>query len=178
MDLPILKYYKLTPGAIAPGFATKNSACFDLTCHWERGQHIKGYDGHNLLKETKAMSDTFHVFTRERYLIPTGLVFKIPEGYSVRLHPRSGLALKLGLILGNNEGVIDSDYYHEVYIMIANASFACISIENNTRLCQGELVREIQYDLEETFEAPGQTTDRIGGLGSTGVGHGDRHKRT
>jgi dUTP pyrophosphatase len=41
---------------------------------------------------------------QERALIPTGLIFDIPEGYSIRIHPRSGMALKYGLILANCRG--------------------------------------------------------------------------
>ena len=37
-------------------------------------------------------------------LIPTGLIFDIPEGYSVRLHSRSGLRWKDGIYLTNCEG--------------------------------------------------------------------------
>jgi dUTP pyrophosphatase len=48
-------------------------------------------------------------------LIPTGLIADIPEGFSVRIHSRSGLAFKQGVYLTNCEGVIDSDYVDPNY---------------------------------------------------------------
>ncbi|MBP0657004.1 dUTP diphosphatase, partial [Mycobacterium tuberculosis] len=32
-----------------------------------------------------------------RALVPTGLVFEIPQGYEAQVRPRSGLALKHGI---------------------------------------------------------------------------------
>jgi dUTP pyrophosphatase len=108
------------------------------------------------------------VNSNERILIPTGLIFDIPNGYSVRLYPRSGLALKQGLTLANNVGIIDSDYVEPVFAMITNISGTIKYIKHNERVCQGELFKDHSCILEEISEQPGRKTNRDGGFGSTG----------
>lgn len=46
----------------------------------------------------------------KRELIPSGLVFEIPQGFEIQVRPRSGLSLKTGLLVVNAPGTIDSDY--------------------------------------------------------------------
>ena len=105
----------------------------------------------------------------ERILVPTGLIFNIPTGYSLRLHTRSSVSLKQGLVMANSEGIIDSDYYHQTFIMLYNASADEIRIKNKERIAQGELVKTLDYSLEQTTIQPERTTERVGGFGSTGV---------
>ena len=69
----------------------------------------------------------------------------------------------------NGEGIIDSDYHHETFVMLHNASADTVYIEDNERVAQGELVENNFVDVWETFEQPEQTTERVGGFGSTGV---------
>ena len=42
----------------------------------------------------------------ERYLVPTGLYFELPENYEIQVRPRSGLAAKYGLTVLNTPGTI------------------------------------------------------------------------
>jgi dUTP pyrophosphatase len=105
----------------------------------------------------------------ERVLVPTGLVLDIPQGYSVRIHPRSGLSLKQGLTLVNAEGVIDSDYVEELFIPLYNASSISVQLKHGDRIAQGELVRTELYEIVESTTRPERKTDRAGGFGSTGV---------
>jgi len=108
------------------------------------------------------------IYCMERVLVPTGIIFDIPEGYSVRLHSRSGLAWKDGLYLTNCEGIIDSDYVDPVFAMMTNISQSPKVINNGDRICQAELVETLQHDLTEIKEPPTQKTQRDGGFGSTG----------
>ena len=109
------------------------------------------------------------IYPAERVLVPTGLVFDIPQGYSVRLHTRSSLSLKKGLVMPNGEGIIDSDYYHETFVMLYNSSADEVRITHGERIAQGELVQNLTYEMVETTEIPTQTTNRVGGFGSTGT---------
>jgi dUTP pyrophosphatase len=93
----------------------------------------------------------------------------IPEGYSVRLHARSGTSLKQGLVLANAEGVIDSDYVEEVFIMLWNISGNAVTINNGDRIAQAELVKNEEYTIEQTPARPLPRTNRTGGFGSTGI---------
>ena len=101
-------------------------------------------------------------------MVPTGIIFDIPKGYSVRLHARSGLALKNGIKLVNQEAVIDSDYVLETFILLTNTSIVPFDLAHGMRICQGELVRNIPTLINETLLPP-KKQEREGGFGSTGI---------
>ena len=103
----------------------------------------------------------------DRVLIPTQLIFDIPDGWSMRLHMRSGLAVKGGLILSNSEGVIDSDYTHQLMVPVTNTSAIGIKINHGDRICQGELVPVYRSNFSSCAK-PESKTSRTGGFGSTG----------
>ena len=144
----MLKVYKLNDKATLPKFATEQSACFDI-----------------------ASSESYIIAPGGTVAISTGLIFDIPLGYSIRLHPRSGLALKHGITMKNAEGVIDSDYTNELKVLVWNTQI-CTSFEINPgdRIAQGELVKNLDYTIEECYTTPVQKTNRVGGFGSTGIG--------
>jgi len=164
-----LKVFKTNEQAVVPSFATEGSACFDLcACLCEGSDEVLVY--HNVDSEVVkcTQSGKFLVEPRKRVMIPTGLIFDIPKGYSVRLHPRSGLALKNGINLVNQEAVIDSDYVNEVKILLTNTTSTPFVVEHGMRICQGELVKSTVTDIVEVKKAPKSST-RDGGFGSTGV---------
>ena len=164
-----LKIFKTNPEVVLPTFGTEQAACFDIAFQAYGKYEYAGYSGFNspftrTLKDGRAI-----VMPGDRIMVPTGLIFDIPEGYSLRIHPRSGLSYKQGLVLANMEAVIDSDYFQETFVLLTNHSENPITISNGDRIAQAELVQSLKYDLVETIEAPTQKTDRVGGLGSTGV---------
>tara|TARA_X000001388_G_scaffold72552_1_gene63338 strand:+ start:615 stop:1133 length:519 start_codon:yes stop_codon:yes gene_type:complete len=166
---PKLNYYKLDPSVPDPVFATDGSACFDLhACLLTGSMYKVNQDTLNRTIEKLIKDNSIQIFSMERVLVPTGIIFDIPEGYSVRLHSRSGLAWKDGLYLTNCEGIIDSDYVDPVFAMMTNISQSPKSINNGDRICQAELVETLQHDLTEIKEPPAQKTQRDGGFGSTG----------
>ena len=69
----------------------------------------------------------------------------------------------------NGEGIIDSDYYHQTFVMLYNSSADEVFIEDGERIAQGELIKNYDYTIEETEDVPEQKTSRVGGFGSTGV---------
>ena len=170
-----LKYYKLHNEVKDPQFATEGSACFDIHAYLDKPVTVYMMNNHKDTRnpETIQWSDIeelqLSIGPAERALIPTGLVFDIPEGHSVRLHPRSSISLKRGLTLTNGEGIVDSDYYHETYIMFTNTSADEVRITHGERIAQGELVKTLDYSVEESIIVPKQKTNRIGGFGSTGT---------
>jgi len=147
--------YKVTPDTTLPSYGTEQSACFDICAC------IVSRDGHRWMGSVEVEPNGI-------VKVPTGLIFDIPEGYSVRLHPRSGLSLNKGLILANCEGVIDSDYVEEIFVLVRNVSSQIQYIEHGDRICQGELVKNESVGFVEIEECPSLKTDRDGGLGSTG----------
>ncbi len=182
-----LKYYKMKQDVQDPIFATDGSACFDIHAYLSEENKIWSglpkpvvtiYNMENKKEireckmwagENSSFDVGIELFPGDRALIPTGLIFDIPENHSVRVHTRSSISLKKGLILTNSEGIIDSDYYHQTFIMLYNASADEVRIHHGDRIAQGELVQTYNYDLEQTINIPERKTTRVGGFGSTGV---------
>ncbi len=171
-----LKFYRLNEQAILPTFATKQSACFDLYANLINGEEVQYYQAiatkvlpRKVSFDINSNRSFIPINNEERMLIPLGLIADIPEGFSVRLHSRSGMAFKQGVYLTNCEGIIDSDYVDPMFAMITNMSNVPVKIYDGDRICQGELVRCEKYTLDESDEAPTQKTDREGGFGSTGT---------
>ncbi len=190
MDLPTLGYYRTHSNAIPPKMSTAGAACYDLSAQLvveDNSGRVTDYREVTIFtpeNETYTETATCRVhptengrFTpfrvtippRHRAIIPTGIIFDIPDGYSVRLHPRSGLSIKKGFIVANCEGVIDEDYFHEIKSLMVNTSEIPIVVEHGDRIVQAEIVKTVQHYIVETHVEPCQKTDRVGGLGSTGV---------
>jgi len=166
-----LRYYKLNPEVKDPYRATSGSACFDLYSFLQEDSEVTVYrnDFEETEKVTRAVKQKrVPINPKERILIPTGLILDIPKSYSVRLYPRSSLALKQGLTLANNVGIIDSDYVEPVFAMIFNMSGYVKYINHEERICQAELFKDQPHVLEEVLERPERKTERDGGFGSTG----------
>lgn len=153
-----------------PSQMTMGAACFDLHAYISKDHGIQAFNDAGSKQIPKQIRDDnkLVVYPNERVLVTTGIIMDIPVRHSVRLHARSGNAFKKGLALANGEGIIDSDYVDEVKIMIHNISDMNVIINNGDRLCQGELVENLVYNLVETNEQPTTKTDRKGGFGSTG----------
>ena len=164
----MLKVYKTHESASLPFYGTEQAACFDLSASLIPRTKIKYYTSTNTKQEVTVVSGSIKMMPRCRYLIPTNLIFDIPDGYSVRLHPRSGWSLKQGISLINCEGVIDSDYIDPIFAVLFNTSNSEVEVHNGDRIAQGELVRDERAVISEILSAPTQKTDRDGGFGSTG----------
>jgi len=166
-----LYFFKTSPEVKEPIRATKGSACFDLCSFLPESSEVSIYmNSHEQLdkRNRKVVDGRVQINPHERALIPTGLIFDIPRGCSIRLYPRSSLALKQGLTLANNVGIIDSDYVEPVYMMVYNISGYQQFVSNGIRICQAEMVKELPYMIMKSDVRPEQKTDRDGGFGSTG----------
>lgn len=104
----------------------------------------------------------------ERGLIPTGVQIEIPHGYEVQVRPRSGLALKHGLMLVNSPGTIDSDYRGPVGVIVLNAGDATFTVTHGMRIAQLIVAPVLQacFTIGEELSA---TPRGAGGFGSTGA---------
>src|SRR5580658_5087118 len=72
----------------------------------------------------------------QRVLIPTGLAIALPAGYELQIRPRSGLALRNGVVLPNSPGTIDEDYRGEIQVIVLNAGDAPFTVERGMRIAQ------------------------------------------
>lgn len=166
----MLKVFKCSEKAVVPSYSTHSSACFDIHACIEVENPIKVFGVDNQEDKVSATDDSsFTLFGFQRALVPTRLKFHIPPGYSLRIHPRSGLALKNGIALANCEGVVDEDYVHEVFVAVHNVSNQPFVIKHGDRIAQAELVKDERTSISVSDEEPTTKTNRVGGFGSTGV---------
>lgn len=166
--MALLKIFKTHPNVTIPRHQTTQSACFDLSYQGHGKSVCSGFTRMNKPVE-RLMNGSITISPGDRMMVPTGLILDIPEGYSVRVHARSGLSLKQGLVLANAEGVIDADYTQELMVLVHNISDNAITINNGDRIAQAELVPVIEYTVEETYVRPVIKGNRTGGMGSTGI---------
>jgi dUTP pyrophosphatase len=103
----------------------------------------------------------------KRALIPTGLAIALPPGYELQIRPRSGLALRHGIVLPNSPGTIDEDYRGEIQVIVLNAGDTAFTIERGARIAQAVLAPVVRVRWHEV-ESLDATTRNEGGFGSTG----------
>lgn len=103
----------------------------------------------------------------KRVLIPTGFCIALPAGYELQIRPRSGLALKHGIVLPNSPGTIDEDYRGELGVIILNASEEHFTVTRGMRIAQAVLAPVVRAVWEEVDDLDA-TARGAGGFGSTG----------
>jgi dUTP pyrophosphatase len=101
-------------------------------------------------------------------LIPTGLYIAVPAGYEVQVRPRSGLALKHGLVIVNSPGTIDADYRGEVGIIVGNIGRQAFTVTRGLRIAQWVVAAVARADVEIVAELP-ETGRGDGGFGHSGT---------
>ncbi|MBE3096354.1 MAG: dUTP diphosphatase [Planctomycetes bacterium] len=101
-------------------------------------------------------------------LIPTGLYVAVPPGYEVQVRPRSGLALKHGLVVVNSPGTIDADYRGEVGIIVGNIGRAPLTITRGMRIAQLVVAAVARAEVQVVEELP-ETRRGDGGFGHSGT---------
>jgi dUTP pyrophosphatase len=104
----------------------------------------------------------------QRAVLPTGLAIALPPGYAAFVHPRSGLAARVGLSLVNAPGTIDSGYRGEIKVIVINHDPASsLELRRGERIAQLVFQRVERADFVEVGSLPdSQRAD--GGHGSTG----------
>ena len=103
-----------------------------------------------------------------RALIPTGLAVALPPGHELQIRPRSGLALKHGIIVPNSPGTIDEDYRGEIGVILLNAGSEPFTVERGMRVAQAVLSPVLRAAWQES-ETLDDTARSAGGFGSTGT---------
>jgi len=101
-------------------------------------------------------------------LVPTGLFLAVPEGHEVQVRPRSGLALKHGLVVVNSPGTIDSDYRGEVGVIVGNVGREPFTITRGLRIAQLVVAPVARAEVRLVEELPDSRRGN-GGFGSSGT---------
>ncbi len=113
-------------------------------------------------------------------LVPTGLVIESPPGYYFKIFIRSGFAVKNGISLANDVGIVDEDYCgpdDEVKIGLIRHYDPTdpdrdrpLRVPRGTRIAQiifeKNMMPEIEWEEQERADFAGKSR---GGFGSTGA---------
>jgi dUTP pyrophosphatase len=106
----------------------------------------------------------------ERRLVHTGVAVALPDGYVGLVHPRSGLAARLGVTVLNAPGTVDAGYRGEIFVNLVNHDpSSIVKIARGDRIAQLLVQRVERAVFHVVDELPG-TARGAGGHGSTG-GH-------
>ena len=148
--------YGFDPGQIYPAY--KN-----IVIPKRKTKHSAGYDF--------VTPVSFVLSPYETMIIPTGIkVYFEPEEakrWHLALYIRSSIGIKRGIVMANQTGVIDSDYYNNIdnegdmLIAIKNTNNCHVGFKAGDRLIQGIFQ---MHGITSDDEASGE---RIGGVGST-----------
>ena len=134
-------------GLPLPGYATTGAAGMDLLA---------------------AVDAPVTIDPGKRALIPTGLAIALPPGFEMQVRPRSGLALRNGIVLPNSPGTIDEDYRGEVQVIVLNAGDAPFTVERGMRIAQAVVAPVVRAAWREV-DILDDTVRSTGGFGSTGT---------
>ena len=104
----------------------------------------------------------------ERAVLPTGIAMAVPYGYAAFIHPRSGLAARMGVALVNAPGTVDAGYRGEIKVIVVN-----LDPRQPIRFCAGDRIAQLVLQrvelvrFVETDTLP-ESVRGTGGHGSTG----------
>lgn len=107
----------------------------------------------------------FHVEPGLPVVVGMGFSVEIPEGYCMRVIPRSGLASR-GITIVNSPGLIDSDYRGELKVIFQSTT-GIFGFDIGDRVCQLTFEKVLPVEFEVVDEIS-ETERGEGGLGSSG----------
>ncbi len=114
-----------------------------------------------------AIEDELVLAPGQRELVPTGFAIALPEGYEAQVRPRSGLALRHGIVMPNAPGTIDADYRGEIGVLLMNLGDEPLRIQRGDRIAQLVVapVTSVSWDEVDRLD---ETERGSGGFGHTG----------
>ena len=130
--------------AKTPLKAYPNSACYDLFAN-----------------------ESFRIMSNSRGLVCTGIKMSIPKGFYGQISPRSGLALKNGVVAFS--GTIDSGYLGIVYVLLFNFSSNDFLVEKGNRIAQIIFKRCENVSFLEVENLTFDSKRGVKGFGSSGL---------
>lgn len=102
------------------------------------------------------------------FCIPTRVKAYMQDDEVLELYIRSSSPSKLGLVMANSVGIIDSDYYNNpdneghIGFLVYNLTTKPIQINKGEKIGQGIFKKYLKVDYDNVID------ERIGGYGSTG----------
>lgn len=106
-----------------------------------------------------------------RALIPTGLIFDIPDGFEIQVRSKSGLAINQGLFVLNSPGTIDGGYLGEIKVILFNTNGNEYIVKKGTKVAQAVLCPVVngKWVSLEKVEKINEKDRNDNGFGSTGL---------
>lgn len=126
-----------------------------------------GYDIHS--------TKTVTIEPNMQFIMPTGIKCRIESNCYLMVVPRSSLGIKKNVTLSNGTGIIDSDYHSNpdndghIFVALRNNGTEPVTINEGEAIAQG-IVHPYYIFFNEVV--PDQ--ERIGGIGSTTKGKGEK----
>lgn len=147
-----LLFKHLSPSATTPRRAKEDDAGYDLFADLGFGEEVK-------------------LFPQNRILVKTNVAACPPEGSYIRVAPRSGLAVKHGIM--TLAGVVDRGYRDGIGVLLYNSGTAAVVFKHGDAIAQAVVeqlapiveVKSIPYGSHEELPASDRGKD---GFGSTG----------
>ena len=123
-----------------------------------------------------AIAEDLELAPLQRALVGTGVAVAIPEGYAGFVHPRSGLAHRVGLSLVNAPGTIDAGYRGEVKVNLVNLDPTTpLTLRRGDRVAQLVVQPVVRARFVPVEQLP-ESARGAGGHGSTG-GHASAQEK-
>ena len=124
-------------------------------------------DGASGMDLRAAVDGSVEIEPGEVALVPTGIAIAVPPGYEGQVRPRSGLALRSGILVLNTPGTIDSDYRGEIGVILANLGREPFRVERGDRIAQ-LVIAGVARAVWAERDALSVTVRGDGGFGHTG----------
>lgn len=156
-----VKVKKLRNNAIIPMQGTSGAAGFDLTI-----SAFLDADGNTLDTDVIRLDANHTTVVR----CATGLAMEIPQGYCMKILPRSGMACKEGITVTNSPGLIDSDYRGEIIVCVTkhhDSSSKDSWLSVGDRVAQAT-IEQVVYPMFEAVKELSETDRGDGAFGSSG----------
>lgn len=162
---PAVIFQPLHEDVSPPTRSTELSAGYDVRAYL-RGRRVKLFRAAGREVEEVSPAPWLLLEPGDRALVPTGFRGRLAAGYEGQIRIRSSMAWERGLIVPNAPGTVDADYPEEWFVLVQNASGRAQRIEHGERIAQIVIARHAVLPWREGEVGP--STDRRGGLGSTG----------
>lgn len=146
-------FLRLDPDLPLPAYAHPGDAGLDLSC-----------------------TEDVALAPGDRSLVGTGVALALPEGHAGFVHPRSGLAARLGVTVANAPGTVDAGYRGEVRVCLVNLGRDAVTLHRGDRVAQLVVQRVERVRLVEVDALPPSARGDAG-HGSSG-GHAALGGRT
>lgn len=122
----------------------QNKATFDICANFTGIDNIAVVkkDGKRSQIKISVLSNNVRcaiIDSGDRVLIPTNLIFQIPENCKMTLYSKKNLSFNNGLTLSSGVDIIDGNYTEPLFILMSNNSNVRSTIRSGDRIVEGEI---------------------------------------